>query len=392
MIAENGVTTEFVTFNGLVLAGYDKDGERTAHYLYGNRLLAEESGNETVHSYYLQNSHGDVVGLTDKQGSLSSAYAYDSFGNLIATENNHVELTDTLSNFLYSGEQYDAISGLYYLRARHYDTVAGRFTQEDAYLGDGRNLYSYVHNNPLKYTDPSGHGGVDILDDGSSTNDLFADRESGFGGSNYNYAVSGGSVAVAQPSGGSMTAALQGAGTVVVGSFLIAGATDKVSDVVLDIEVLMQRQGKTKDKAEEAEERVGVVIGDTDAADRIMSNEEEVGGTGDGGCGGDSGEEPDNDDPHIIGEKGTQTTSTTTGKNGPTERVDVENPAPGRRPGNVHYHESDNTKWYYDLNEKMLVDQIVDKIAPPRVQKVMDTNWFRKALEKALKILGESLK
>ena len=43
------------------------------------------------------------------------------------------------------------------MRARQYDTVIGRFTQEDTYLGDGRNLYVYVSNNPLKYVDPSGH-------------------------------------------------------------------------------------------------------------------------------------------------------------------------------------------------------------------------------------------
>ena len=51
----------------------------------------------------------------------------------------------------------DTTSGLYYLRARQYDTVLGRFTQEDTYLGDGRNLYVYVRNNPLKYVDPSGY-------------------------------------------------------------------------------------------------------------------------------------------------------------------------------------------------------------------------------------------
>ena len=43
------------------------------------------------------------------------------------------------------------------MRARHYDSKAGRFIQEDTYLGDGRNLYAYVHSNPLKYVDPTGH-------------------------------------------------------------------------------------------------------------------------------------------------------------------------------------------------------------------------------------------
>lgn len=34
-----------------------------------------------------------------------------------------------------------------------------------------------------------------------------------------------------------------------------------------------------------------------------------------------------------------------------TERIDIENPAPGERPGQIHYHEPNNTKWYLDVNE-----------------------------------------
>ncbi|MCM1161732.1 MAG: hypothetical protein NC412_10955 [Roseburia sp.] len=47
--------------------------------------------------------------------------------------------------------------GQYYLRARYYNPVIGRFTQEDTYYGDGLNLYAYCGNNPVGYEDPSGH-------------------------------------------------------------------------------------------------------------------------------------------------------------------------------------------------------------------------------------------
>ena len=93
---------------------------------------------------------------------MTETYGYDAFGTLTEIRSLNAEgvLAETetaLSRFLYSGEQYDAVTGLYYLRARQYDTVAGRFTQEDTYLGDGRNLYVYVQNNPLKYVDSSGY-------------------------------------------------------------------------------------------------------------------------------------------------------------------------------------------------------------------------------------------
>ena len=53
--------------------------------------------------------------------------------------------------------QYDQLTGQYYLKARYYNPVIGRFTQMDTYLGDGLNLYAYVQNNPVRYVDPSGH-------------------------------------------------------------------------------------------------------------------------------------------------------------------------------------------------------------------------------------------
>ena len=70
--------------------------------------------------------------------------------------------TDTTGNpFAYNGEARDS-TDLDYLRARYYDSVAGTFLTEDSYQGEltdplSQNLYSYVHNNPVNYTDPSGH-------------------------------------------------------------------------------------------------------------------------------------------------------------------------------------------------------------------------------------------
>ena len=88
-----------------------------------------------------------------------------------------------------------------------------------------------------------------------------------------------------------------------------------------------------------------------------------------------------------IGENGTQTTSTTVGKNGSTERIDVENPKPGIMEGNMHYHEPNNTKWYYEFD----LDQLVDKkgnLAPKAIQAVLNMPWAIKAIKKGKKYLG----
>ena len=80
-----------------------------------------------------------------------NSYQYDAFGMSLGT-------TEKLNNRIrYTGQQYDDVTGQYYLRARYYNPVAGRFMQEDVYQGDGLNLYAYCGNNPVVYDDPSGY-------------------------------------------------------------------------------------------------------------------------------------------------------------------------------------------------------------------------------------------
>ena len=88
----------------------------------------------------------------DVQSRVLNYYEYDAFGNTIRCEE------QVHKRFRYTGEQYDILTGQYYLRARYYNPVIARFTQEDTYYGDGLNLYTYCQNNPVLYHDPTGHG------------------------------------------------------------------------------------------------------------------------------------------------------------------------------------------------------------------------------------------
>ena len=67
---------------------------------------------------------------------------------------------------------------------------------------------------------------------------------------------------------------------------------------------------------------------------------------------------------------------------GSTERVEVENYNNGR--GNIHYHDPQNKKWYYDLAQKIFVDENGVK-APPRIQKLLKDSEIYKAIQKAIK-------
>ncbi|MEK4186739.1 RHS repeat-associated core domain-containing protein [Paenibacillus sp. FSL L8-0494] len=106
--------------------------------------------------YYLYNGHGDVVQMVDTSGAVVNSYAYDVWGNITSQKE------EIPNPFKYTGEVYDEETGLYYLRARYYDPSMGRFLNEDTYEGQidnplSQNLYTYVENNPLIYSDPSGH-------------------------------------------------------------------------------------------------------------------------------------------------------------------------------------------------------------------------------------------
>ena len=137
-----------------VLETYDHDGKARETYSYG-KGRASYLNNQTGDSYnYLTNQSGSVTGLT-KDGQAVASSSYNLYGARKTS-------TDTTGNpFAYNGESRDD-TGLDYLRARYYDSQGGTFLTEDSYPGEvtdplSQNRYSYVQNNPVNYTDPSGH-------------------------------------------------------------------------------------------------------------------------------------------------------------------------------------------------------------------------------------------
>jgi len=88
----------------------------------------------------------------------------------------------------------------------------------------------------------------------------------------------------------------------------------------------------------------------------------------------------DSSSKHMLGANGTQVASKTTWKNGKTERIDVENPAPGERPGQIHYHDTNNSKYYYDIEINMFYNQKTGELAAKSIQKLLKDNNFMKGI------------
>ena len=147
-LLENGRRTSFVYHDGELLQEEGREEQGTSYHL-GAGMEAFRRGQEL--SYYHRDEQLSTALVTDGHRNVQNSYQYDAFGMSLGT-------TEKLNNRIrYTGQQYDDVTGQYYLRARYYNPVAGRFMQEDVYQGDGLNLYAYCGNNPVVYDDPSGY-------------------------------------------------------------------------------------------------------------------------------------------------------------------------------------------------------------------------------------------
>jgi RHS repeat-associated protein len=137
-----------------VILEVDGSNNQTGRNIYGVNLLTRTASGATLD--YMYNGHADVTALINASGTVAGSYYYDAFGNI-------TEQTGTANNSInYAGYQYDPESKTYYLNARFYDPVTARFLQEDVVRGDVKdplslNLYTYCRNEPIMYTDPTGH-------------------------------------------------------------------------------------------------------------------------------------------------------------------------------------------------------------------------------------------
>ena len=111
----------------------------------------------TVHYW-----HGDHLGsssvITDSTGAKVQALTYYPYGDV----RTNVPGTPVNVPYKFTGKELDASSNLYFYESRYYHAIFGRFISPDTIVsrpGDPQDLnrYAYARNNPLLYTDPSGH-------------------------------------------------------------------------------------------------------------------------------------------------------------------------------------------------------------------------------------------
>ncbi len=161
-----GVTTLHITDKNQpyaqVLEERGVTGSVQTRYVYGDDLICQvrNPGPAGVTSYYHYDGQMSTRQLTDDNavpGSvvITDTYTYDAYGIETATAGT------TENAYRYTGEQYDADVGLYYLRARYYDQETGRFHTRDpagGRLSEPHSLHKYLYAtaDPLNNIDPTG--------------------------------------------------------------------------------------------------------------------------------------------------------------------------------------------------------------------------------------------
>jgi RHS repeat-associated protein len=117
---------------------------------------------------YLTNDHlGSPRIYTDQNGAVIARHDYHPFGEEIVGIGNRTAELGYASDSIrkqFTGYQRDNEIGLDFAQARYYNNQHGRFTSVDPIimtperLSDPQqiNLYVYVRNNPLMFSDPTG--------------------------------------------------------------------------------------------------------------------------------------------------------------------------------------------------------------------------------------------
>jgi RHS repeat-associated protein len=132
--------------------------------VFGLDRISQTRGNAS--HWYGADGQGSVRQLTDNSGNVTDSYLYTAFGEMLNKTGN------TENSFTYTGEQWDANAGWYYLRARYMNPSTGTFTSVDPVSGSryqpiSLHRYLYAKASPILYRDPTGNEGslIEVMAD-----------------------------------------------------------------------------------------------------------------------------------------------------------------------------------------------------------------------------------
>lgn len=115
-------------------------------------------------NYWHKDHLGSLVAVSNASGAVLERMAYDAWGKRLfpnGTTDPNGQINPASTDRGYTGHEHLDELGFVHMNGRIYDPLLGRFLSPDPHIQDeallqNYNRYSYVLNNPLRYTDPTG--------------------------------------------------------------------------------------------------------------------------------------------------------------------------------------------------------------------------------------------
>lgn len=147
------------------VGGYEKiiAGGKTKHRITvaGVALVIQGDGLTNI-NFLLKDQLGSITSIVNQSGIPAETMSFDAWGNRRLTDGMMKSSPSNFTNRGYTGHEHVDSVGLIHMNGRVYDAQVSRFVSPDPIVQAPTNLqslnrYSYVFNNPLSHTDPSGY-------------------------------------------------------------------------------------------------------------------------------------------------------------------------------------------------------------------------------------------
>ena len=135
----------------------------SATYYVNVKVQEVQTGSMIGTVRYFHTDHlGSVDTITDETGAVAQRLSYDAWGKRRNANGTDAASITAQTTRGYTRHEHDDEIKLINMNAREYDPLLGRFISPDTIVqfphsSQGLNRYAYVNNNPLSYTDPTGH-------------------------------------------------------------------------------------------------------------------------------------------------------------------------------------------------------------------------------------------
>jgi RHS repeat-associated protein len=160
VIKSNGITGTIYWYTTLgIVAESDLSGNLTSEYVFfdGDRVARKDFPSNNVSHYFSDHLRTASV-ITDAAGNITEDEDFYPWGGEVQFVNGDP------NHYKFTGKERDAETQIDYFGAWYYGIWLGRFiTPDPLYLELHRlvdpqqlNIYAYIRNNPLKFTDPTG--------------------------------------------------------------------------------------------------------------------------------------------------------------------------------------------------------------------------------------------